>query len=132
MESKQPLSTLTKKLQTEHSEGYYQVICVAMHTEKMLCGMYCDRLDINGWNTALTNSGISTSGKAQSFTSVHHICRTRYMHMHQVSVATLYMLMRKAFDHYIDKTTNEPQHEISYNVVCATSKAYAQSDQSLC
>ena len=32
---------------------------------------------------------------------------------------------------------NKPQHKISYNVVCATSKAsdqcvYAQSDQSLC
>ena len=28
--------------------------------------------------------------------------------------------------------TYEPRHELSNNVVCATSKAYAQSDQSLC
>ena len=26
--------------------------------------------------------------------------------MHQVSLAALYMLMRKVYDHYIDKTTN--------------------------
>ena len=26
--------------------------------------------------------------------------------MQQVSVAALYMLMRKAYDHYVDKTTN--------------------------
>ena len=61
-------------------------------------------LDGSDWITALTNSGISTSGKPQSFISIHHICRTRYMQ--QVSTAALYMLMRQAYDHYVDKTTN--------------------------
>ena len=67
-------------------------------------GVSSDWLDGSGWLTALTNSGISTSGKAQSFISVHRICRTRYMH--QVSVAALYMLMRKAYDQYVERTTN--------------------------
>ena len=61
------------------------------HTERMLCGMSGDCLDGSDWITALTNSGISTSGIAQSFTSIHHICRTRCMQ--QVSVAALHMLM---------------------------------------
>ena len=76
----------------------------AMHTEKMLWGVSGDWLDGSCWITALTNSGISTSGKAQSFISVHHICRTRYMH--HVSIAALYMLMRKANDQYVERTTN--------------------------
>ena len=67
----------------------------------MLCCVSGDLLDCSDWITALTNSGISASGKAQSF--IHHICRPRYMQ--QVSVAALYMLMNKAYDHYVDKTT---------------------------
>ena len=81
----QPLFTLAKKLQwkypqTEYGKVYFLVTLGAMHTEKMLWGFSGDWLDGSGWITALTNSGISTSGKAQSFISVHHLCRTRYMH----------------------------------------------------
>ena len=76
-----------------------------MHTEKMLWSVSGDWLDGSGWTTALINSGISTSGKAQAFISVHHICRTRYMH--QVSVAALYVLMKKAYDKYMEKATND-------------------------
>ena len=109
MVADQPLFTLAKKLQwkypqTEHGEDSFLVTLGTMHTETMLWGVSGDWLDGSGWIKALTNSGISTSGKAQSFISVHHICRTRYMH--QASVATLYMLMRKAYDQYVERTTN--------------------------
>ena len=108
MVADQPLFTLAEKLQlkyphTEHGEDSFLVTLGAMHTEKMLWGVSGDCLDGSGWITALTTGGISTSGKAQSFISVHHICRTRYMH--QVSVAALYMLMRKAYDHYVENYT---------------------------
>ena len=108
MEADQPLFTLAKQLQwknpqTELGEDSFLVTLGAMHTEKMLWGVSGDWLDGSGWTTALTNSGISSSGKAQSFISVHH-CRTRYIH--QVSVAALYMLMMKAYDHCVDKGTN--------------------------
>lgn len=75
----------------------------AMHIEKMLWGVSGDWLDGSGWTTALTTSGISSSGKAQSFISVHYICRTRYTH--QVSVAALYILMMKVYDHCVYKVT---------------------------
>ena len=92
MEVDQPLFTLAKKLQwknpgTEFDEESFLVTLGAMHTEKMLWGVSGDWLDGSGWVTALTNSGIASSGKAQSFIGVHHICRTRYMH--QVSVAAI-------------------------------------------
>ena len=70
----------------------------------MLCGVSGDLVNRGDWITAITDSGTTTSGKAQSFTSIHHICRSRYMQ--QVSVAALYMLMRKAYDLYVDKTTH--------------------------
>ena len=70
-----------------------------MHTEKMLWGVSGDWLDGSGLVTALTNSAIISSGKAQSFIGVHHICRTR--NMHQVSVAAIYALLIRAYDRHI-------------------------------
>ena len=61
------------------------------------------------WITALTNSSISTSGIAQSFISILHICRlvtcNRFVH---------------AYEHYVDKTTNNYDADLvtlSYDVV---------------
>ncbi|KAL7395746.1 hypothetical protein ABVT39_022389 [Epinephelus coioides] len=110
MVADQPLFTLAKKLQwkfplAELGEDSFLVTLGPMHTEKMLWSVSGDWLDGSRWTTALTNSGISTSGKAQAFISVHHICRTRYMH--QVSVATLYVLMKTAYDQYMEKATND-------------------------
>lgn len=112
----QPLFTLAKKLQwkfpqTELGEDSFLVTLGPMHTEKMLWSVSGDWLNGSGWTTALTNSGISTSGKAQSFIGVHHICRTRYIH--QVSVAALYILMKKAYDQFIEKVTNDDS-ELNY------------------
>ncbi len=110
MVADQPLFTLAKKLQwkfpqTDHGEDSYLVTLGAMHTEKMLWGVSGDWLDGSGWTTALTNSGISTSGRAQSFIGVNHICRTRYMH--QVSVAALYILIKMAYERYVDEATTD-------------------------
>ena len=117
MVADQPLFTLAKKLQwkfpqTELGENSFLVTLGPMHTEKMLWSVSGDWLDGSGWTTVLTNSGISTSGKAQSFIGVHHICRTRYMH--QVSVAALYVLMKKAYSQYVEKATcdDEPSDYI--------------------
>ena len=108
MVADEPLFTLAKKLQwkfpqTDHGEDSFLVTLGAMHTEKMLWSVSGDWLNGSGWTTALTNSGISTSGKAEPFIGVHHICRTRYMH--QVSVAALYMLMKTAYEQYVNTAT---------------------------
>ena len=109
MVADQPLFTLAKKFQwkfpqTDLSEDSFVVTLGPMHTEKMLRSVSGDWLEGSGWTTALTNSGISTSGKAQSFIGVHHICRTRYMH--QVSVAALFVLLKKAYNRYMEKLQN--------------------------
>lgn len=106
MVADQPLFTLAKKLQWKFPESAYGensllVMLGPMHTEKMLWSVSGDWLDGSGWTTALTNSGITSSGKAESYIGVHHICRTRYIH--QVSVAALSSLLRKAYDVYHEK-----------------------------
>ena len=112
MVADQPLFTLAKKFQckfpqraAEHGEDSYPVTLGMMHTEKMLCSVPGDWLDCSGWTTALTNSGILTSSKAQSFISIPHICRTLYFH--NMSVAALYMLMKMAFEQYVDKAMTD-------------------------
>ena len=110
MVADQPLYTLAKKLQwkfpdTEYGEDSFLVMLGPMHTEKMLWSVSGNWLDGSGWTTAVTNSGIATSGRAQSYIGVHHICRTRYIH--QVSVAALFILMQKAYDQFVIKVTDE-------------------------
>jgi hypothetical protein len=83
---------LAKQLQWKYPESEmveesFLVIFGAMHFEKMLWSVSGDWLHGNGWTTVVTNSGISTSGKAASSIGVHHICRTRYIH--QVTSAAL-------------------------------------------
>ena len=83
-----------------------------MHTEKMLWGVSGDWLDGSGWVTAITNSGVATSGKAQSFIGVHHICRTRYIH--QVSVAALYSLLTKAYESHVYQAMIDERAALPY------------------
>ena len=117
-EADQPLFTLAKKLQwknprTEFGEDSFLVTLGPMHTEKMLLGVSGDWLDGSGWVTALTNSGITSSGKAQSYIGVHHICRTRYMH--QVSVAALYTLLKKAYDRHTNQANDDETPALQFS-----------------
>ena len=92
IEADQPLYTIAKKTQckypdSEIGEDSFFVMLSAMHTEKMLWSVSGDRLECSGWTTVVTNSGVATSGTADSFLSASHICKTMYMHT--VSVAAL-------------------------------------------
>ena len=105
MEADQPLFTGAKKVlwkfkDSDINERTFLVTLGAMHTEKMLWGASGNWLDDSGWTTALVNSGVTTSGRAQGFIGVHHICRTRYIH--QVSVSAIYILLLKAHEIYVE------------------------------
>ena len=47
-------------------------------------------LDSSGWTTALTEAGVTTSGKAEALVSASHVKRSRYAH--QVTLAALHEL----------------------------------------
>ena len=51
-----------------------------------------------GWPEALTNATVASPGVAKSFPSASHITRTR--RAHQVTAASLHLLMKKAYEEY--------------------------------
>ena len=107
----QPFFTIAKKIQWKfpdtHGENQFVVILGAMHTEKMVLDMLGDWLEGSGWTTALTNSGITSSGVAESFIGVSHLTRTRYFH--QVTALALYTLFLRAHDQYFISTSENDQ-----------------------
>ena len=63
-----------------------------------------DSLEESGWCDLLTEVEIASAGKAESFLNASHVTRTRYAH--QVTAATLHILMTKTYEkHSIEKKT---------------------------
>ncbi|KAK3879722.1 hypothetical protein Pcinc_015711 [Petrolisthes cinctipes] len=54
-----------------------------------------DVLDGSGWTTALTEAGVASPGKANSYLKAAHLTRTR--HDHQTTLLTLHNLQKEAF-----------------------------------
>ena len=66
-------------------------------------------LDGSGWSSALVQADIASPGTADSFIKVSHVTRTR--HAHQVTAATLYALLKAAYDEYTSESGSEIQLE---------------------
>ena len=63
-----------------------------------------DWLEESGWCNLLTDVEIDSAGKAVSFLNGSHVTRTRYAH--QVTAATLQILMTKTYEkHSTEKKT---------------------------
>ena len=54
-----------------------------LHIDMALWSTLGDILQSSGWTSALTESGVASSGTADSFLKVAHLVRTR--HVHQVA-----------------------------------------------
>lgn len=84
MVADQPLYTLGKKVQftfsEEFSEDKFIVFLGGMHTEKVIEDIVGIWLEGSGWTSAVSNSGIATSGVAESLLTSSHITRTCYFH----------------------------------------------------
>lgn len=55
-----------------------------------------DLLDESGWTTLLTDSGVATAGRADSYIHASHLKRTR--HAHQVTTKALAQLENEAYE----------------------------------
>jgi hypothetical protein len=99
----QPLFTLAKKIQwrhpNTHGEDKYVVMLGVMHTEMILFDILGDWLAGSGWICAITNSGISTSGVADSFILITNLAKPRWIH--QVIALALYVCLHRAYDEYV-------------------------------
>ena len=87
----QPLCTLAKKLQwylpAQCGKEKLVVMLGSLHIEMATLSFIGDWLQDSGWTTALSNSGVTTSGN-ESLLSRHNVAATKYVH--QVTAYTLY------------------------------------------
>lgn len=94
----QPLFALAKFVQWQWPESYgekrFVVMFGGLHIEMALWNTIGDFLEGPGWTVALTDSGVASSGTADSFLNATHLTRTR--HAHQVTLLALAKLQRDA------------------------------------
>ena len=100
----EPLYTKGKQIQWAYPDNVGEdkivLILAPMHTEKVGWGMCGEFLDGSGWTAMLTNAAVTSSGRAQSFIGVSHICRTRFYH--QATAAAIFLHQSRAYNHYKD------------------------------
>ena len=93
----QPLYALAKKLQwylpAQYGKEKLIVMLGSLHIEMATLSFIGDWLQDSGWTTALSNSGVTTSGN-ESLLSGHNVASTKYVH--QVTAYTLYQLMQQS------------------------------------
>ena len=98
----QPLFALAKQIQWSVGGAYDE-----SHVIVMLGGLHIDEAAFkslgkwvlgSGWCEALTNETVTSPGIANSFLIASHITRTR--RAHQVTAASLHLLMKKAYEEY--------------------------------
>jgi len=71
----------------------------------------------SGWVDVLTDAGLSTPGTAESFLTAAHM--RRFRHMHEVTLASLYVLQRQAFTTYMSGT--DQTEVMSFEAWCSLS-----------
>lgn len=80
----QPLFAIAKAIQWNyqetHGEDKIVVMFGGLHIEMALWNTPGDFLVGSGWTEALGESGVSSTGTAESFLNVSHLMRTRYAH----------------------------------------------------
>ena len=96
-----PLFALAKFVQWKwpetHGENKFIAMFDGLHIEMAMWRTYGDYLEQSGWTSALVQTGITTTGTADSFLKVSHLTRTR--HAHQVTALALAKLQEDAFMH---------------------------------
>ena len=95
----QPLFAIAKKVQWKFPEMFgednFVVWPGGLHIEMAIWSVAGDLLENTGWDVAISEAGIATSGVAKSFLKVSHLMRTR--NAHQVTLAALFVLKATAW-----------------------------------
>ena len=107
----QPLFALAKQIQWTlgemYSEDQYVIMLGGLHIEMASFKMLGKWLNCSGWAEALCNAAVATQGVADSFLAASHLTRTR--RAHQVTAASLYVLMSKGYEEYLAKVDGSEQ-----------------------
>ena len=111
----QPLFALAKQVQwtwpESHGEEQFVIMFGGLHVEMAMLKLLGDWLEDSGWTNVLVQADIATSGTANSFIQATHVTKTR--HAHQVTAASLYTLLQKAY--FEDRASDEDDASTSDN-----------------
>ena len=111
----QPLFALAKLVQWKwpdiFGENKFLVMFGGLHIEMALWNTIGDFLEGSGWNVALTEAGVATAGKSESFLKASHLTRTR--RVHQVTLLALANLQREAWK-AVSVSHLESNEEVSF------------------
>lgn len=98
----QPLFALAKQIQWKvggaYDESHVVVMLGGLHIEMAAFKALGKWVLGSGWPEALTNATVASPGVANSFLTASHITRTR--RAHQMTAASLHLLMKKAYEEY--------------------------------
>ena len=109
----QPLFALAKQIQwklAEFSEAQFVIMLGGLHIEMASFKMLGKWLSGSGWAEVMCNAGVATQGVAESFLSASHVTRTQ--RAHQVTAASLHILMSKAYSEYQAKSRENEQENL--------------------
>ena len=107
----QPLFAIAKTIQWDfpytHGEEQFVIMFGGLHIEMAAFKTLGDWLEGSGWTSAICDAGIASTGVADSMIKASHLTRTR--HAHQITAASLYILMHQAYDAYMEQVSEEEE-----------------------
>lgn len=120
MTADQPLYAIMKQLQWEHpndvGEDKFLTYMGGLHIEMVTHKMLGQWLDGSGWSTVLSESGVTTSGRADNAVKGGHVTRARYFH--QVTAASLYILQQDAYKLFSQELSAQKIDAVSFEEWC--------------
>ncbi len=106
----QTLYAIGKRVQWEwpdhRGEDKYVLMLGGLHTEIAAFRAIGTLLDNSGCTMSLVDAGVTIQGKAESFLQCQHVTRT--CHGHQVTAASLNILLQRAYKNYIESAAATP------------------------
>ena len=104
----------------KYGEDKFVIMFGGLHIEMAALKSIGTLLQDSGWTTALVESGIATSGTADSYLSASSVTRTRQMH--QVTASCLYKLLHDSYGIYCTEAQADDQYELSFDDWCRLRK----------
>lgn len=93
----EPLFAIFKEMQWTYPEQFSNMVPMmgSLHIEMVILRCIGQLLQGSEWDSALAEACVASAGVAESFLTVSHVMKCR--HAHQVTVAVLNILLRRAF-----------------------------------
>ena len=108
----QPLYAIGKKIQWHNPNGFgkdFVLMMGPLHIEMAYLGAIGSWLERIGWSILMTNAGVVRPGVAESLHSGKDVRRTKYSH--QVTIYTLYVLLKEGYDKAMEKREEKIEFE---------------------